>query len=124
MPRQIKFRAWDALGKCYFGNREITFKNVINGGASGTRLIQEDKVVWQQFTGLVDKNGKEIYEGDLIRDDLEDEDREDDVSVIVWDNDRGCWTTFPWNGDGMDWDRMEVIGNQYENPKLLEKSNA
>ena len=65
-----------------------------------------------QFTGLLDKNGKEIYEGDILkyRGKLS---FNDPPFVVEWQNDDARWTEFyPSNN-------FEVIGNIYENPELL-----
>jgi hypothetical protein len=74
-----------------------------------------------QYTGLEDKNGIEIYEGDIC----ENGDWEEDAhcyrtwnDVVEWkDGDAGFSGTYP-NVDGM---KCEVIGNIYENPELLKK---
>ncbi len=68
--REIKFRVWDKFLKVmeqvlvfYHNNHSIYF---IHKGTSLERGISNLEVM--QFTGLCDKHGKEIYEGDIIRD--------------------------------------------------------
>ena len=71
-----------------------------------------------QFTGLKDVNGKDIYEGDLVR--LTD-DLEDPIYKVIFDEAKfeiiGGWVCYDLGEDFMD---CEVIGNVHENPELLE----
>jgi uncharacterized phage protein (TIGR01671 family) len=68
-----------------------------------------------QFTGLTDKNGKKIFEGDIVR--IEDFAN----AVVKWREDIACWTLQGYIiGNTWDSSMLEVIGNIHDNPELLE----
>ena len=134
--REIKFKAWDKKRKKIFDIYMIVFDGVNisiklcnpDGGVSHWFSI-EDRFILMQYTGLKDKNGKEIYEGDIV--DYGTWDNEDtcERGVIEYVDTAGWYVVqlYSWyGGEGYellnnDKDELEVIGNIYENPELLRK---
>jgi len=128
--REIKFRAWDTINKTMMVdglavtlNGEFSLLTSRQGdGALEHRLIKDEIFILMQYTGLKDKNGKEIYEGDIVN--VRNWGRTDEIvhiTDIVWDTDDKGWGF----GQFLDVDRydmfrnIEVIGNIYENPELM-----
>lgn len=132
--REIKFRAWskheNLMGEVTglrFSKSQYPFLNVRfrkNGKVvdEGYYFGQEDgcdSIILMQYTGLKDKNGKEIYEGDIFRTSL------GFVAVVKWDDDNGRFLGFIAGRErrimyvGRE-PAVEVIGNIHENPELLE----
>ena len=127
--REIKFRAWDEKNKIMHNNFQF-----IRSGTSGSDWIifisdkfsltehktnpfknpnpyfaQQLKIM--QFIGLLDKQGKEIYEGDILQ-------RGTTISDVVWED---CGFKLRKGNSVCDVNKpIEIIGNIYENPELLE----
>lgn len=109
MNRPIKFRAWDNEQKFML----MPESDVLVISTNGVAIDSEEFAV-MQFTGLTDKNGKEIYEGDILS-------AGDEYGpwAIQWDEKLLMWKV---KDGGMLWalrKDAEVIGNIYENPELL-----
>lgn len=120
-----KFRAWDKINKGMRSVEEINFNRgeFESIGYDITCLLGADKVALMQSTGLKDKNGKEIFEGDVV-------DYKGRKAIIKW---HGSYASFIYRfvdelqERASDWEPLflacyhfEVIGNIYENPELLE----
>jgi uncharacterized phage protein (TIGR01671 family) len=114
--RVIKFRAWH-IGTGTMTYKPLTIAGFVDHHHENDRLINNlfnsDAQKWQilmQFTGLLDKNGKEIYESDLVRIPYNDEFL---IREVKWSNDKIGFTNVS--------DSYEVIGNRFEHPNLLQK---
>ncbi len=122
MKREIKFRGKRIDNKkwVYGFLADEDYINDIDSIDLSSIEVDIDTV--GQFTGLFDKNGKEIYEGDIIKG--------FDITIEVWySEDRACFIAEmkePQNDmvdilGGYDTQRMEIIGNIYDNPDLIKE---
>ncbi|CWF18208.1 YopX protein [Streptococcus pneumoniae] len=129
----LKYRAWDSWRK------RMSVVDRIYIDTEGVRLYDDFGEYWRDFrdiklmqsTGLTDKNGKEIFDGDIVRttrflgraDEIGGfyEYEKDYVGVVKvlegsWVIDTGSVAVRLWS----EIDESEVLGNIYENPELLE----
>lgn len=121
--REKKFRAWDPehwdevkeefIGEMFYfdilnlrdDHEGIWYKDNYIG-----HLLNKDSSI-MQYTGLKDKNGKEIYEGDIV----------DGGFIVAWHLNRWVYSYDGNASEGNLDDDCEVIGNIFENPKLLDE---
>lgn len=150
--RDLKFRAWDnkdkkwLLGYEYhslggfsmFGEVMLMgeWSNIINRFILQQHDRTPDDLIVMQYIGLNDKNGKDIYEGDILASsnkenkdgyDVWDE-NDHGYSVVYWDKKNSCWNGKPWCWDSaeaydkesmLDLSFIHIAGNIFENPELL-----
>ena len=121
--REIKFRAWDLM-------RMTTSGIMFNSTTSMLEIPNGSGMVLMQYTGLKDKNGKEIYEGDIITNEIDDQgtkrfnpktgfydyDTKKEIVVVRYNE---YWGHFIFSNQSIR-GKIEIIGNIYENPELLE----
>jgi len=109
--REIKFRAWDKRNKSMF----TIFDSVTQQEWYLPKCSEKYEVM--QYTGLKDKNGREIYEGDVIGGRNPDGVNDPLYAPTEVEYKNGMFRCKYW-GFLID-DRCEVIGNIHENPELL-----
>lgn len=111
--REIKFRAWAKEEHEMIQANTLAFEEY---APLGCLLNDGDDLIIMQYTGLKDKNGKEIYEGDIIK---LPEDGEEKIYYIKYSQNRLGFTLNNGCGFALAYG-IEVIGNIYENSELLE----
>lgn len=143
----IKFRAWDKNQQIMRGVRGLFWtKNNLAAHCSPvgnkfdeffTTILNDGEYHLMQSTGLFDKNGKEVFEGDVVRytwdtpSDVNatEKGKKVRISKVFWSDWRASWAVgkkfcntdlFRYARNG---NTVEVIGNIYENPELVEVEN-
>jgi len=124
MNRAIKFRAWDLINKKWI---ELCYLEINNDKVDYVHDKYGDdwninNCVLMQFTGFQDDDGKEICEGDIVNYSLCTNeytgDYEYDKGIVTFDSECGYWRIADEVFYGTE--SIQIIGNIYENPELLE----
>lgn len=130
--REFKFRAWDIKTKTMHDVWRMGRLNggwvTYNNGVQNYNYINKDCYV-MQYAELKDKNGKEIYEGDILEVGQDDAKKKCNCKVVFVSGSYGIIAS--WSGCFISFDNyignempscFRVIGNIYENPELLEQA--
>lgn len=134
MMREIKFRAWDRKHNEWLGADAwfvhssesvlVVWPQVEKGFEVSVHMetLGVDRIALMQYTGLKDKNGVEIYEGDIYNYFAYPDSNHTARKTVAWAG-TARYTGFNISKghSGNQLERIEIIGNIYENPELLEK---
>lgn len=119
-----RFRAWIERYQKYMPVAMIHFEpilgkidyiEVVATGGDWAKFYPEEFIL-EQYTGLKDKNGKKIYEGDVLESTWNG-----DKAVVVWNNVEGEWEHYADFNAYSKYGGSVVIGNMHENRELLEE---
>jgi len=146
--REIKFRAWDKEFQCRLDpehfyitgeGRPFTCQKRWGDISCRYELMGTERYIIERYTGLKDKNGKEVYEGDILAGyKIITDSGQKNIHMVVqfkygafghkwiqpcFDSDEGKWEPFYDCDEKLVlWlDEFKIVGNIYENPELLEQ---
>ena len=120
--KELKFRAWDKERECHLDETELAG---ITPDGKYILYIEEEEIskleiegnyILEQYTGLNDKNGKEIYEGDIVS--VRNKNRKNEYDIGVVEFGKAAFRC-PFLLGKYHSGQVEVIGNVHENADLL-----
>ncbi len=140
MNRPLKFKVWDSVNQRWvreFDYISLDGEYIYNASFRNINNIEKRKLIVVQFTGIFDKDGKEIWQGDIRREEIE-HDLGDDVYYYVckWMPEICSFVWMDYGDTVTDWQKeidiewpctvkkeeshlYKICGNIFENPELL-----
>jgi uncharacterized phage protein (TIGR01671 family) len=117
--REIKFRAWNVEHSLYWDSFAMSSNGYAYDMCYGNvaASYKKEDVILEQFTGLLDKNGKEIYCGDVVKESMLEVPLQVKFDCGQWILHDGKGPNLPLYDERL---TVEVIGNIHESPELLE----
>jgi uncharacterized phage protein (TIGR01671 family) len=135
MQRELRFRTWfqdqmtyleQSIGKYDYENGIVLSFSDERYDEFGAHerfdVSQSNPPPMMQWTGLRDKNGKEIYEGDVVKwTSIHNDSPKEHFDLMEWQNDYACFMLMPFVHEPHA-AIMEVVGNIYETPELIPRA--